>query len=163
MGHVFQACNGLYGKTLLVLQARLDFPRYFGAGREDERLCRVIPRLDLRGCNIRKCSSACGDLDLGPRAPQRPLHQQSVVETFLRLWRRIANPHHLSSFLLHGFAAAALLVGRCNAVTREFSRMGPWFARSGAIMHDVGSQHANMRVFRRRSKDGQARGFFMPH
>ena len=100
----------------------------------------LLCRLELRGCNIRKCSSACGDLDLGPRAPQRPLHQQSVVETFLRRWRRIANPHHLSSFFLRGFAAAALLVGR-----------GPWFARSGTIMHDLGSQRAHMRVFRRRS------------
>ena len=42
--------------------------------------------------------------------------------------------------MLRGFAAAALLVGR-----------GPWFARSGTIMHDLGSQRANIRLFRRRS------------
>ena len=41
--------------------------------------------------------------------------------------------------------------------------MGPWFARSGTIMHDLGSQRANMRVFGRRSNDGQARGSLMPH
>ena len=44
----------------------------------------LLCRLELRGCNIRKCSSVCGDLDLSPRAPQRPLHQESVLETFRR-------------------------------------------------------------------------------